>query len=117
MQTFQLKILGILGEIDLKIGVYLARLSSFWKFLKMLFHSLLEVDEKMSGKDPALTGWNIVKDLQFFFALSCFLAWGLSVSQISVHPQHLLFYCTVFFRAAKLVGLNVLQLMNENTAG
>ena len=117
MQTFQLKILEILGEIDLKIGVYLARLSSFWKFLKMLFHSLLEVDEKMSGKDPALTGWNIVKDLQIFFALSCFLAWGLSVSQISVHPQHLLFYCTVFFRAAKLVGLNVLQLMNENTAG
>ena len=34
-----------------------------------------------------------------------------------VHPQHLLLYCTVFFRAAKLVGLNVLQLMNENTAG
>ena len=34
-----------------------------------------------------------------------------------VHPQHLLLYCTMFFRAAKLVGLNVLQLMNENTAG
>ena len=32
----------------------------------MLFQSLLEVDEKMSGKDPALTGWNIVKDLQVF---------------------------------------------------
>ena len=88
----------------------------------MLFHSLMEVDEKskwmfwLSGKHPLLTGWNIVKDLQVF-SLSCLLACGLSVLQISVHPQDLLLYNTVFFRAAKLVGLNVLQLMNENTAG
>ena len=106
----------------MKICVYLARLSSFWKFLKMLFHSPLEVDEKsnwtfwFNGKHPVLKV-GILSRICNFFALSCLLAWGLSVSQISVHPQRLLLYNTVFFRAAKLVGLNVLQLMNENTAG
>ena len=34
----------------LTIWVYLARLSSFWKFLKMLFHSLLEVVENSNRK-------------------------------------------------------------------
>ena len=60
-------------EIFLKIWVYLARLSSFWKFLKMLFQSLLEVDKKMGGKHPALTGWNVVKDLQFFLLCLVYL--------------------------------------------
>ena len=54
MQTIKLKILEILGEklngkktagkVFAKIWVYLAT-SSSWKFLEMLFHSLLEVVE------------------------------------------------------------------------
>ena len=83
MWTFQPKIPEILrekfnwkktsGKIFLQIWVYLPRLSSFWKFWKMLFHSLMKVDEKsdwtfwLNGKHPVLTGWNIiVKDLQVF---------------------------------------------------
>ena len=60
MRTIQPKILEIPGDkLNGKktsrkkisaIWVYLARLSSFWKFLKVLFHSLLEVVENSNRK-------------------------------------------------------------------
>ena len=75
IRTFQPKILEILGEkfnwkktsgkIFVKIWVYLARLSSFWKFLKMLFHLLLEVDEKSN----CVKGWNITGFAIFLLCL------------------------------------------------
>ena len=37
------------GKTFPKIWVYLLRLAFFWKFLKMLFHSLLEVAENSNG--------------------------------------------------------------------
>ena len=57
MRTIQPKILEIPGDqlngkttSGKKIWVYLARLSPFWKFLKMLFHSLLKVVENLNRK-------------------------------------------------------------------
>ena len=60
MRTIQPKILEIPGDkLNGKktsgkkistVWVYLARLSSFWKFLKMLFHSLLEVVKNSNWK-------------------------------------------------------------------
>ena len=60
MRTIQPKILEIPGDkLNGKttsgkkistIWVYLARLSPFWKFLKMLFHSLLKVVENLNRK-------------------------------------------------------------------
>ena len=60
MQTIQPKILEIPRaklngkKISRKklseIGVYLVRLSSFWKFLKKPFHSLLDVAENSNRK-------------------------------------------------------------------
>ena len=38
------------GKTISTIWVYLARLSPFWKFLKMLFHSLLKVVENLNRK-------------------------------------------------------------------
>ena len=39
------------------IWVYLARLSPFWKFLKMLFHSLLKVVENLIGSFGGMESW------------------------------------------------------------
>ena len=68
MRTIQPKILGAKwngkktsGKTCSKIWVYLARFSFFWKFWKMLFHSLLEVAKNsnrkfwLNGKRPRCT--------------------------------------------------------------
>ena len=83
MRTFQPKILEIPDEAKLngkktsgkkfpKIWLYLARLSSFWKFWKMLLHSLLEVAENsnwtswLNGKRPRTTSRGIPKFSETF---------------------------------------------------
>ena len=53
------------GKIFSKIWVYLTRLFPFWKFLKILFHSLLEVAKNskrkfwLNGKRPFFPGRNV----------------------------------------------------------
>ena len=54
-----------------KIWVYLTRLSPFWKFLKILFHSLLEVAKNskrkfwLNGKRPFFPGRNVPNGVPF----------------------------------------------------
>ena len=78
------------GKYFRKFGVGLARLSSFWKFLKKLFRSLLEVAEnsnrkfRSNGKRPICLPFSHLLPRDFRANFLFLLSWSLQQAVVLI---------------------------------